>query len=164
MISDKLLVNLKILGKIQKNGRIGKSYDGIVSLEAGSFLQGLKRILTFDSRKQTLYEINNIINDIQPSLDAIYNYKYMMKEYSSSGEFIKAMEEFKMLIDAMIETDVGLRNLRFTYIRDINTSAQMDIILFRVNNLIRDAKQKYNYFSSFSQIEQIYQLEDIVSQ
>ena len=49
MIPDKLLINLKILSKIQKNGRITRSYDGIVSLESETYYQSLKRFLSNDS-------------------------------------------------------------------------------------------------------------------
>ena len=32
MLPDKLLINLRILSKIQKNGRITKSNEGIINL------------------------------------------------------------------------------------------------------------------------------------
>ena len=164
MIPDKLLINLKILGKIQKNGRISKSCDGVVSLERDSYLQGLWRTFTNDSRKQTMYEINNIVNDIQPTLDVIYNSKFMNKDNAYTDVFYKTIEELKMLIDAMIETGEGLKNLRFTYIQDINISAQMDVIIFRVVNLIRDAKQKYSYYCTLVQMNPVFELEEVTVQ
>ena len=46
MIPDKLLVNLRILGKIQKNGKITKSIDGIISLESdNSLYKNIKRYI-----------------------------------------------------------------------------------------------------------------------
>jgi excinuclease UvrABC helicase subunit UvrB len=55
MIPDKLLINLKIISKIQKNGRIARSYDGIISLENDVFYQSIKRFMTSDSRRFTIY-------------------------------------------------------------------------------------------------------------
>ena len=60
MLPDKLFINLKILGKIQKNGRICRSYDGIISLENDNFYQSVKRTLSSDSRKQSIFEINSM--------------------------------------------------------------------------------------------------------
>ena len=58
MIPDKLLINLKIISKIQKNGRISRSYDGIISLESDVIYQSIKRFVLNDSRKQAIFEIN----------------------------------------------------------------------------------------------------------
>jgi hypothetical protein len=48
MYNDTLLINLKIISKIPKNGRISRSYDGVISLEHDSVLQSIKRFLTKD--------------------------------------------------------------------------------------------------------------------
>ena len=61
MIPDKLLINLKIISKIQKNGRISRSYDGIISLESDVIYQSIKRFVCNDSRKQAIFEINSVI-------------------------------------------------------------------------------------------------------
>jgi hypothetical protein len=143
VVPDKLFINLKIIGKIQKNGRLKKSHDGVVSLDKNWYLQGLWRSLSSDSRKQTIYEINNIINELPIVLDAFRNSKYLSLNYRSSDELTKLLEEFKMLVEALKEAELGLENLKFTYIRDDNITAQMDIIIFRMSTIVKDASQMY---------------------
>jgi hypothetical protein len=150
MVPDKLFINLKIIGKIQKNGRLKKSSDGVIALDKDWYLQGIWRALASDSRKQTMFEIVNIVNDIPNVIEGFKNSKYLTRNYSLSDEFSKLMQEFKMLIEAMTEAEVGLQNLKFTYIRDENVTAQMDIVIFRIENLVREAKQIYDAHSSSS--------------
>ena len=83
MIPDKLFINLKILSKIQKNGRISRSSDGIIALEHETFYQSLKRFVTSDSRRQSVFEINSIINETIECMSNIVNSKFMNKMYSN---------------------------------------------------------------------------------
>ncbi len=149
MLSDKLLINLKIIGKIQKNGRISKSCSGIVSIETDSYFQCLWRSITSNSRKQTLIEINNILFELESTLYTIYNSKFMNKEYSKSEEFYKMFEEFKLLLTEIEGSEQGIFNLKFTYISDVNISAQLDVVILRIKALIKEAHQKLKLFESF---------------
>ena len=62
-VPDKLLINLRILGNVQKNGRIARSYDGIIAIEDETYYQSFKRFLTNDSRRQAIQEIASIMNE-----------------------------------------------------------------------------------------------------
>lgn len=161
MVPDKLYINLKIIGKIQKNGRLKKSSNGIVALDKTWYLQGLWRAISSDSRKQTLHELNSILNDIPGVLEAFRNSKFTSNHYSLSDDFVKLMQEFKMLIDAMTEAHEGLHNLKFTYIRDDNVIAQMDIIIFRLKNLLDEANQNYSTYND--QIHNTHTIMDLSS-
>lgn len=151
MLPDKLLINLKILSKIQKNGRITKSYNGIISLEGSSFYQSFKRFVTNNSRKQAIYEINSIISEAIDTFNTLLNCKYLNRNYSNTDEYIRICEDIELLLSEFVNAKNGIDNLYFTYQNDYNISSQIDIILLKINITTKDITNKLNYFKSFLQ-------------
>jgi len=149
MISDNLLINLKILSKIQKNGRIARSYDGIISLESDTYIQPVRRFLSSDSRKQAVFEINSIITESIVALNSILNSKYMNKNFCQYDEYVKNCENLQLLMSEMDLARMGIENLKFTYQNDQNTASQLDIIILKINTTIKDVSQKLYYYQSF---------------
>ena len=148
MIPDKLLINLKIISKIQKNGRIARSYDGIISLETDQVYQSLKRFLTNDSRKQAIFEINSIISECIDTINYIINSKYTNIQYSQTQEYFKNCENLNLLITELGSSKSGIENLKFTYQNDPNIVTQLDILILKIMTTIRDVGQKIYYFQS----------------
>ena len=149
MIPDKLFINLKILRKIQKNGRISRSSDGIIALEQETFYQSVKRFVTSDSRRQSVFEINSIINETIECLNNIVNSKFMNKMYSNTDEYYKNCENMSLILQELILAKVGIENLKFTYTSDANVSSQLDILIIKINSSIKDMQHKLSYFQSF---------------
>lgn len=149
MFSDNLLINLKILSKIQKNGRISRSYDGIISLDSDTYIQPLRRFLSSDSRKQAVFEINSIITESIAVLNSILNSKYMNKNFCQYDEYVKNCENLQLLMSEMELARMGIENLKFTYQNDQNTVSQLDIIILKINTTIKDVSQKLYYYQSF---------------
>jgi hypothetical protein len=149
MIPDKLFINLKILSKIQKNGRISRSYDGIVSLENETFYQSLKRFVTSDSRKQSVFEINSIITESIECLNNIINSKYMNKLHCNSDEYYKSCEDIDLILKELGNAKFGIENLKFTYTSDANIASQLDIVIVKIQSTLKDIQIKLNYFKSF---------------
>lgn len=149
MIPDKLLINLKIISKIQKNGRITRSYDGIISLENEIFYQSIKRFFSNDSRRQATFEINSVVNEAIDMLRHILNSKYMNKNFCQTDEYMKNCENISLILTELEAAKAGIENLKFTYQNDQNTSSQIDIIILKINTNIRDFSQKLHYFQSF---------------
>lgn len=154
MIPDKLLINLKIISKIQKNGRIARSFDGIISLENDAFYQSIKRFVTNDSRKQAVFEINSVITECIDILHHITNSKFMNKIYYQSGEYIKNCECIGLLLKEMELAKTGVENLKFTYQNDPNIVSQIDIVILKINTTIKDFYQKLMYFQNYIQNDQ----------
>jgi hypothetical protein len=154
MIPDKLLINLKIISKIQKNGRIARSFDGIISLENDAFYQSIKRFVTNDSRKQAVFEINSVITECIDILNHITNSKFMNKLYYQSGEYIKNCECIGLLLKEMELAKTGVENLKFTYQNDPNIVSQIDIVILKINTTIKDFYQKLMYFQNYIQNDQ----------
>ena len=149
MIPDKLLINLKIISKIQKNGRISRSYDGIISLESDVIYQSIKRFVCNDSRKQAIFEINSVITESIDMLNHIINSKHMNKNYSQTSEYIKNCENINLIITEMEFAKSGIENLKFTYQNDHNIASQLDILILKINTTLKDIGQKLFYFQSF---------------
>lgn len=148
MLSDKLLINLKILSKIQKNGRISRSYDGIISLESDNIYQPFKRFLSSDSRKQAIFEINSIINESLDVFANILNSKYMNKNFSSSDEYVKNCENLQLLLTELQLSKFGIENLKFTYQNDHNIESQLDIVILKINTVVKDMSIKLSFYQS----------------
>lgn len=149
MIPDKLFINLKILSKIQKNGRISRSSDGIIALEHETFYQSLKRFVTSDSRRQSVFEINSIINETIECMSNIVNSKFMNKMYSNTDEYYKNCETLGLLLKELSSAKIGIENLKFTYSADPNVNSQLDILIIKINSSIKDMQHKLAYFQSF---------------
>ena len=157
MIPDKLFINLKILSKIQKNGRITRSSDGIIALENETFYQSIKRFVTSDSRKQAIFEINSIVNETIECLNNIVNSKFMNKMYCDTDEYYKHCDNMSLILDQLILAKLGIDNLKFTYTSDANISSQLDILVIKINSSIKDMNHKLLYFQSF--LPQAYKIE-----
>ena len=148
-LSDKLLINLKIISKIQKNGRISRSNDGIILLETSSFYKSLKRFISSDSRKQSLFEINIVILECIDTIHNLINSKYMhYQRYNNreeqmkyNPEFIKSIDNVKLILKELKSAEVGVQNLKFTYRNDQNTVSQLDIILLKINTTLNDTTE-----------------------
>ncbi len=150
MISDKLLINLKIISKIQKNGRIARSYEGIISLENDGMYQFLKRFLSNDSRKQAIFEINSIIEESLDTFKHILNSKTMNESYSQTEEYQKNCQALELLYVELQNTRTGIENLKFTYKTDHNIISRIDIILLKIDTGLADIEHKLNYYKSFN--------------
>lgn len=152
MIPDKLLINLKIISKIQKNGRISRSYDGIISLESDVFYQSIKRFMLNDSRKQAVFEINSVITEAIDILNHILNSKFMNKNYAQTSEYMKNCENLSLIMTEMELAKMGIENLKFTYQTDQNIVSQLDILILKINTTLKDVGQRLVYFQSFLNI------------
>jgi hypothetical protein len=163
MISDKLFINLRILSKIPKNGRISRSSDGIVSIENdnayGSKLQqAIRRFFTNDSRKQSVFEINSIINECIEYLTTLSNSKYMNENIwktdsdsvaNSREQYKRICEELGLVLVELTSSKIGIDNLKFTYANDVNIASQLDVVIIKIQGTLKDMTQKLNFFRSF---------------
>lgn len=159
-LPDKLFINLKIIAKIQKNGRISRSSDGVISLENNNFYQSIKRFMTSDSRRQSIFEINSIINETLDYLSNIVNSKFMSKTFSDTDEYYKNYETITLIVKEISNSKVGIDNLKFTYTKDANITSQLDILIIKINSSIKDMNHKLVYFESL--LPKVYQSELII--
>jgi hypothetical protein len=158
-ISDKLFINLKKIGKIEKNGKIARSYDGIIALESNSILQPIKRFLLGDSRKQSVFEINSVVNETIQTFQMILNSKYTNPNYVNTDEYVKNCDQLALLLCEFEGAMHGIENLKFTYANDVNIAPQLDIIIIKIKSVIKDVSNKLKYYQSFLPQQPIYQID-----
>lgn len=135
IFSDKLLVNLRILSKIPKNGRITRSIDGVIALENYGYLISFKRFLTADSRKQTLIEIDKILSS------SISKFKEILQKNVGHGSHEKTKELLAILQKEIENSTVGLENLKTTYQEDQSMVSHLDIFLLKIQTLVSEIKE-----------------------
>jgi hypothetical protein len=138
MLPDKLLINLRILSKIQKNGRITKSVEGIINLEQDTVYKNIKRFIYSDSRRQSVFEINSIIDECSFQLNNLINSKYIHPNHKNTSEYIRNMEIITLLMEELTKAKSGIENLKFTYKNDPNIISQIDIIILKINSIVKD--------------------------
>lgn len=148
-MDDKLFINLKILSKLQKNGRLSRSSDGIIALENGTFYEPIKRFVTSDSRKQTVFEVNSIINETIKAMEHIVNSKYSNKMYCKSNEYYKNCVNLSLILNELKLAKNGIDNLKFTYKSDINIGSQLDILIVKIDTTIKDMTHKLTFFQNY---------------
>jgi hypothetical protein len=148
MIPEKVLVNLKILSKIQKNDKLTKSCDGVISLETYQHLQFVKRTLYGDSRVHTVNEIHSIISESVSALNMLFDSKLLTHVYKNTQEWYSVCEDIKLLLKEMSFAKEGIINLKFTYIQDLNINAKLDVYITRLSNVIRDSVIRFSKYSS----------------
>ena len=146
MIPDKILINLKILSKIPKNGRICKSHNGLISLEVDSMTQSVRRFIRNDSRQQSILEINSIIDESIELLYSLLRSKYINEQFIETDEYRQHVENLEILLSEMISAKAGIDNLRFTYENDQTIISKLDIILLKLTSAINDSKRKVEYY------------------
>lgn len=146
-MNEKLFINLKILANIQKNGKIARSHNGVISLENDSYLQPIRRFVNSDSRKQAIYEIKSIIKETDAAFINIFQSRHYDK-YSNPVEYNKLKDVATMLYNELEMAKTGIENLKFTYISDLNTSSQLDILIMRTQTILKNTGEKLGFTSS----------------
>jgi len=136
-LPDKLLINLKILGKIEKNGRISRSYDGVITLEEDVFYQSIRRFMNHDSRKQSINEIDSIIEMLETTIKSLLNNK-VLYERNDNLEYASICEVLSIIREDILGAKEGIENLRFTYKDDINTGTKLEMILLKIKTIMRE--------------------------
>ena len=136
-LPDKLLINLKILGKIEKNGRICRSYDGVITLEEDVFYKSIRRFMNHDSRKQSINEIDSIIESGETTIKSLLSNK-VLYDKKDSLEYTSVCEVLSIISKDMMSAKVGIENLRFTYKDDINTGTKLEMILLKIKTIMRE--------------------------
>lgn len=138
MIPDKLFINLRILSKIQKNGRVSKSINGVISLESNVFYQSIKRFLSQDSRQQTVHEIRSIVADAIECGTSIVNSRHLVSGWNVPIDHVEKeirrglVKDLVRLTEELKSAQLGISNLVFTYQEDPNTVSQLDICIMKI--------------------------------
>ncbi len=112
---EEIIINLKILQKLEKNQKL-ITRGSYLNVESPSLIpEFIRRWNRQDNRTETIKRINNIVNAAIDNLDK--NETFNIKEY-------------------LIGSKEGIQNLKETYSTCSQTCARIDIIIDKINNVI----------------------------
>lgn len=113
-----LLVKLQILSMIERGQKI--NMGTMTFVDSSSWFGSIQRSLNGEGRKSLMIQINQIIHQ---AIEAISEYK--------NTEF------YKLIIDKLDSSKLGLDNLSITYQNDPNIVAQVKVCIDNINLQIR---------------------------
>jgi hypothetical protein len=112
---EEIIINLKILQKLEKNQKL-ITRGAYLNIESPSLIpEFIRRWNRQDNRVETIKRINTIVNSAIENLDK--NEIFNIKEY-------------------LIGSKEGINNLKETYSTCSQTCARIDIILDKINTVI----------------------------
>ena len=118
---DTLLGNLKIVSMLTRNGRLRRTPQGCVTIEACSFWVPVRRFMFSNSRQETLHDLNFIYNEAFNELTRLLN-------DGGDNEWQGKTKKVEVLHRALRESLTGLDNLKSTYSGDVNMVVNLDIL------------------------------------
>lgn len=123
---DTTVANLKILGMLQKNDKVSvrKGHISIDRGDSATGMQSLRRWFHRDSREVTVIHLRNTVNN------AIRIARSLLDATRRRSEM--DLWALKTLVGEMQAAEVGLQNLRITYMSDSSVAAAVDVIRERL--------------------------------
>lgn len=140
--TDSVMVNLKILAKVPRNGRIRKTRFGNITLESESIMLPFKRALYQDNRHQAMVDIQGIVQDAFTDVRTLMNSKYLLEPHHSD-EQERVVEKLTIFYRELENSITGLENLKVTYADDISTTATLDLIIEKINLQLAEIRRKF---------------------
>jgi hypothetical protein len=109
---EEIIINLKILSQLDKNQKL-ITRGSYINIEGPSLIpEFIRRWNRQENRSETLKKINSIINSAIELIDK--DNKYDVKQY-------------------IINSKIGIQNLKETYATCSQTCARLDVILDKIN-------------------------------
>jgi hypothetical protein len=112
---DSTVANLKVIGMVPQNGRL-RVCKGQLCLESTDNVQGVRRWLRGDSRDLTLVHVRNAINNAK---------RVVMLSSGCIWTLCRIATELE-------QCEVGLQNLRATYMADSAMMANLGVVIERI--------------------------------
>jgi hypothetical protein len=133
---DKIIVNLRIISKIQENGKISTVNPGQISLESEGSLTSFWRTILGDSREKTVAFLIQLVNDVSEISDNILAFKFIL-DYDPTNMY--QVNERNKKIDSLISlsrqlqnSKKGIINLYNTYKSDASIAAKLEEIIDKI--------------------------------
>lgn len=134
---NKLLRDLKVISRIEENGRLSTTGRNTVSIESDSLLQGFWRSLWGDSRERGSESVANVVTAVIEISEALMESRYLRAETASAGmpeEYVRTERE--KVIDALRKVSKelhsavrGISNLSCTYKDDQVMAAKLEQLI-----------------------------------
>ena len=152
---DSLLLDLKIISKIEEGNKICVSSNSNLSIDNSSVLQSVKRWYNNDSRIATIDYIENTLNNTLFITNLILKNEteIQLSSKQKRENLVQSISEMKIIENLhfkegnsqllkrfyleMINATDGLKNLKVTYQIDVSISSKIQIIIDKFTNRIK---------------------------
>ena len=135
-ITDTILVNLKIISKINANDKL-KVSNNSTSIEKDGLMSWLSRWYNGDSREKTITFIKTVVTDAINITNDIMNSTYINKKMKRTvyeeNEFTKSLNTLFLVKNEMENCKSGILNLKKTYEMDIQIISQLEVIISKID-------------------------------
>lgn len=149
---NKLLVNLKVIGRIEENGRISTTGRNQVSIEADSAFQALWRKLWGDSRERGVEAISSVVGAVIEISTQLLDSAYLSEDPAALDddvpeEYRRATRDKIVVALGNVSKDMhaavrGISNLLRTYAADAVMTAKLEQIIGEVENHVQKVDQR----------------------
>lgn len=140
---EQIILNLKIISQIPRNGKIRRAGYGGITLEMESIMTPLKRTIYQDSRSQGISDIKSILQESYSLLKLLLNHKLVVAfEHKETDENRYLLQQIYTLYHEFQMCLPGLENLKGTYRFDIKSVASIQFAIDQVKIQLEDIKRK----------------------
>lgn len=155
---DKIYINLKIISKIQENGKITTTNPGQISLEEQSLVNALWRTLSGDSRKNTVAFLQQLLNNVDVTANSLIRsphfHSFDTNDMYQINEHNMILEQLKKLSQELRGSKNGVANLHITYNEDASISAKLEEILGRIDSLVNKIEKAVNFSETYKKTDE----------
>ena len=148
---DSLLLDLKIISKIEEGDKICVSNNSNLSIDNSTVLQSVKRWYNNDSREATIDYIENTLNNTLFITNLILKNETekQLSNKQKKDNLVQSISEMNIIENLhfkegnsqllkrfyleMINATDGLKNLKVTYQTDVSISSKIQIIIDKEN-------------------------------
>lgn len=143
---DQVVLNLKILGMVPRNGKIKRSDNGTITLENDDLFVPVKRYIFNDGRKQSITDINSILEEAFSLIKIILLSKRIIdNEFKVCDDNRQLMSQLNVIYNELKKSKKGIENLQNTYKDDIKTCASFDLMIEKINFNLMEINRKIDY-------------------
>lgn len=136
---DFVVVNLKVISKIPRNGRIRMTTDGFFTLVDENIFNSLMRKLYGESRYKTVKNLNYFLSEIESLLRLLYSNKV---EETETDENRSTIGQIATVYKELENSIVGFENLKSTYEQDKLTVGKIEVIIDKVHMFMQEIRVK----------------------
>ena len=125
-MEDNLLINLKIIGLLEKNDKISIN-DELIKIDHNTLFQGMKRWWFESNRMKGIIFIETLINTIDT------NYKTLIRKTKTTPANNKLINTIQLYLTNAVD---GLENMKLTYKDDKEYTSKIDTINYNIRQII----------------------------
>ena len=130
---DTLLVNLKVLSKIECGDRLMTSKKHLELDKTKGWVSTILRWFKEESREKTIKEIHN---NLENAFTCIINITSKNSPEIDSREF----HNLSILLTELESANIGLKKLKKTYSQDATIEAKLDVEIQQIIKYVNDGK------------------------